>query len=549
MKWNNNSIIVVTSLIFLLLAACSNNSDNSEELTSSGNTEDQVLNLFNGDTIPTMDVSMATDEYAFQFLSMTTEGLYRLGNNGEIMEGIAINHDVSDDGLVWTFHLREEAVWSNGDPVTAHDFVYSWRRSVDPATGSEYGPYLMSGVIKNATEISEGKMKKEELGVVALNDYTLQVTLEKPTPYFESLTTFGTFYPLNEKFVEEKGEKYATSSDTLLANGPFILKDWETTSQSWYVEKNPNYWDAETVKLEKITYNVSKDPQTMVSLYESGKVHQTTLTSDLVDLYSTRDDFTIETVPVLTFMKFNQEHEVLKNVNIRRAISRAIDKDALVNEILNNGSISANGAVPRNFAIDPETKKDFREVAGEVISYDKEKALEYWKTGLAELGIKNVKLELVSSDSELSKIVNEYLANQLQSNLPGLTISIRSVPFEQQLALDAKMDYDIIMSSWSADYLDPYGWLNLWLSNGPNNNTGYANPEYDKLVESTVYELASKEKDRFQAFIKAEKVLLDDAVISPLYQQGNAMLTSPNLKGVISNPFGAEYEYKWAYLE
>jgi oligopeptide transport system substrate-binding protein len=549
MKWNNNSIIVVTSLIFLLLAACSNNSDNSEELTSSGNTEDQVLNLFNGDTIPTMDVSMATDEYAFQFLSMTTEGLYRLGNNGEIMEGIAINHDVSDDGLVWTFHLREEAVWSNGDPVTAHDFVYSWRRSVDPATGSEYGPYLMSGVIKNATEISEGKMKKEELGVVALNDYTLQVTLEKPTPYFESLTTFGTFYPLNEKFVEEKGEKYATSSDTLLANGPFILKDWETTSQSWYVEKNPNYWDAETVKLEKITYNVSKDPQTMVSLYESGKVHQTTLTSDLVDLYSTRDDFTIETVPVLTFMKFNQEHEVLKNVNIRRAISRAIDKDALVNEILNNGSISANGAVPRNFAIDPETKKDFREVAGEVISYDKEKALEYWKTGLAELGIKNVKLELVSSDSELSKIVNEYLANQLQSNLPGLTISIRSVPFEQQLALDAKMDYDIIMSSWSADYLDPYGWLNLWLSNGPNNNTGYANPEYDKLVESTVYELASKEKDRFQAFIKAEKVLLDDAVIFPLYQQGNAMLTSPNLKGVISNPFGAEYEYKWAYLE
>ncbi|GAA0488198.1 peptide ABC transporter substrate-binding protein [Salinibacillus aidingensis] len=541
-------LLAMAILLTAFLAACGGN-DNAEE-SGEGEDNNQVLHLSNGDTIPTMDSSMATDEYAFQFLSATTEGLYRLGKDGEIKEGIAKTHEKSKDGLTWTFDLREDAVWSNGDPVTAHDFVYAWQRAVDPETGSEYGPYMMSGVIKNATAISEGDMKPEKLGVEAVDDYTLKVNLENPAPYFESLTTFGTFLPLNEEFVKEQGDSYGTSSDTLLASGPFILEDWESTSTSWTLKKNPDYWDADTVQLEKITFDVMKDPQSAVDLYNKGELDRVNLTSDLVDMYRSEDEFSTVTEPVLTFIKFNQtEKESLQNVNIRKAISYAINKEAMVNEIMNNGAIAATGAVPKNFSFHPETGKDFREINGDMVSFDKEKALEYWEKGLKEIGKDTVELEFLSGDTETGKTINEYIQNQLQQNLPGLKVTLKQVPFEQQLDLTSNMNYDMAISSWGADYLDPYGWLNLWLTDGGNNETGYSNSEYDQLVQSSVTELAQQPVKRFEALLEAEKIVFEDAVIAPLYQQGKAQLTNPDLKGVIRNDFGAEYEYKWAYME
>ncbi|QHS23665.1 peptide ABC transporter substrate-binding protein [Virgibacillus sp. MSP4-1] len=541
-------LLAMALLLTAFLAACGGN-DNAEQ-SGEGEDNKQVLHLSNGDTIPTMDSSMATDEYAFQFLSATTEGLYRLGKDGEIKEGIAKTHEKSKDGLTWTFDLREDAVWSNGDPVTAHDFVYAWQRAVDPDTGSEYGPYMMSGVIKNATAISEGDMKPEKLGVEAVDDYTLKVTLENPAPYFESLTTFGTFLPLNEEFVKEQGDSYGTSSDTLLASGPFTLEDWESTSTSWTLKKNPDYWDADTVQLEKITFDVMKDPQSAVDLYNKGKLDRVNLTSDLVDMYRSEDEFSTVTEPVLTFIKFNQtEKESLQNVNIRKAISYAINKEAMVNEIMNNGAIAATGAVPKNFSFHPETGKDFREINGDMVSFDKEKALEYWEKGLKEIGKDSVELEFLSGDTETGKTINEYIQNQLQQNLPGLKVTLKQVPFEQQLDLTSNMNYDMAISSWGADYLDPYGWLNLWLTDGGNNETGYSNSEYDQLVQSSVTDLAQQPVKRFEALLEAEKIVFEDAVIAPLYQQGKAQLTNPDLKGVIRNDFGAEYEYKWAYME
>ncbi|MBD1221614.1 peptide ABC transporter substrate-binding protein [Virgibacillus halodenitrificans] len=544
------SLLLVAALLLSIMAACGgdDNEDNAGD-SAEGNNE-QVLHLTNGDTIPTMDASMATDEYAFQFLSSTTDGLYRLGENGEIKEGIATNHEVSEDALTWTFNLREDAVWSNGDPVTANDFVYAWQRAVNPDTGSEYGPYMMSGVIKNASAISSGDKKVDDLGIKALDDYTLEVTLEKPTPYFESLTTFGTFLPLNQKFVEEQGKDYATSTDTLLSNGPFILKDWESTANKWKLVKNPDYWDADTVQLEEITYDVVKNPQTLVDLYEKGEIDRADLSSDLVDLYSTRDDFNTITESSMTFIKFNQtKSEALKNENIRKALSRAVDKQALVDEILNNGSLVSNGAVPQDFAAHPETGEDFRDINGDMVTFSKDEAKKYWEKGLEEIGQDKVELEFLSGDSETSKVMNEYIANQLQTNLPGLTVTLKQVPFEQRLDLTTNMDYDIAISAWGADYLDPYGWLNLWLTDGGNNETGYSSEEYDQLVQSTVGDLAQKPVERFEASLEAEKVLFDDAVIAPLFQKARAQLISPELTGVINNSFGAKYEYKWASME
>ncbi|RDW22361.1 peptide ABC transporter substrate-binding protein [Oceanobacillus arenosus] len=557
MKLKNWALLLAFGLILSVLAACGGGSsekpsDNAGKGTEGTATEgENVLNFVNGDTIPSMDPSLATDEYGFQFLGTTMEGLYRLGENAQIQEGIAIDHTVSDDGLTWTFNLREDAKWSNGDPVTANDFVYAWQRAVNPDTGSEYGPYMMNGVIKNATAISTGEAPVEDLGVKADGDYTLVVELENPTAYFESLTTFGTFLPLNQKFVEEQGDKFATSSDTLLANGPFILKDWESTSNSWNLVKNDDYWDADTVQLDKMTYEVVKKPQTGVDLYEAGTVDRAPLSSDLVDQYATHEDYTVEPQTAMYFLKMNEtRNEALANTNIRAAISRAFDKEAIVNEILNNGSLVANGILPSDFSRmpedSPEAGTDFREVNGDLVTYDVDAALEYWNKGLEELGTDAVELELLGDDGESAKVMGEYLSNQLSTTLPGLTVTLKNVPFKQRLDLDSNMDYDLLISGWGPDYLDPYTFLNLFLTDGDNNKMGYSNPKYDELINATTTELATDNAARYENFLEAEKVLFEDAAIAPIYQKAVAQLVSPKVQGVIVNPFGATYEYKWA---
>ncbi|MFD1851985.1 peptide ABC transporter substrate-binding protein [Oceanobacillus bengalensis] len=557
MKLKNWLVLFLLGLGLTVLAACAS----GEEEEATGNGQDgeseseqpaesegeQVLNFLNPETIPSMDPSLATDESSFVYLAATMEGLYRLDENAQPVPGIALEHDVSDDGLTWTYTLREDAVWENGTPVTAHDFVYAWRRAVDPATGSEYGPYMMNGVIKNATAVSSGEVGVEELGVTAEDDYTLVVELENPTPYFETLTTFGTFFPLNQEFVEEQGDDFATSSDTLLANGPYTIEEWTSTSNSWELAKNAAYWDADTVQMDKLTFEVVKDPTTAVRLYEEGTVDRADLTSDLVDQYSTNEDYVITADTFVYFIKFNQEaNEALANTNIRSAISRAFDKQALVDEILNNGSLVANGLIPGDFTPMPETGEDFRAVSGDLVTYDLEAAKGFWEDGLAELGTDSVELELLTDDDETTKLMVEYIANQLTSNLPGLELSIKQVPKEQRLDLDTSMDYEVQISRWGPDFLDPFTYMNLWTTDSGNNMMGYSSAKYDELVFATAAELATDNVARYENFLEAEKVLFEDAAIAPIYQASRAQLVSPRVEGVFVNPFGATYEYKWA---
>jgi oligopeptide transport system substrate-binding protein len=551
MKRKLTWLLALSLVLSMFLAACSGDkekADDPKEPADDPKVEEveQVLNFVNGDKIPSMDPSMATDEYGFQFLGATMEGLYRLDENAKVAPGIATKHEVSADGKTWTFTLREDAKWSNGDPVTANDFVYAWQRAVDPATGSEYGPYMMGGVIKNATAVNKGEVPLDQLGVKADGDYKLVVELENATAYFESLTTFGTFLPLNKKFVEEKGDAFATSADTLVSNGPFKFESWESTADKWTLVKNADYWDAATVKLEKMNYQVVKEAQTAVDLYEAGTVDRAGLSSDLVDQYATHEDYVVTPQTSVFYFKINQtKNKALANVNIRKAISRAFDKESLVNEILNNGSIVANGLVPKDFVPTPDGK-DFREVSGDLVKYDVAEAQKFWEQGLKELGIDKLTVEFLGGDSDTSKMMDQFIANQLQKNLPGLTITLKPVPFEQRLDLDTAMDYDVQFAGWGPDFLDPYTFLNLWLTDGGNNKMGYSNPEYDKLVNETATTLATDNKARFDNFLKAEKILFEDAAIAPVYQKATAQLVSPKVQGVFVNPFGATYEYKWS---
>jgi oligopeptide transport system substrate-binding protein len=549
MKVKHWLLLFTFGLLLSVLAACSG--DESKEPAGKDAKEEEkgekVLNFLNPEAIPSMDPSLATDESSFIYLAATLEGLYRLDEKTQPSPGIATKHEVSKDGLTWTFTLREDAKWSNGDPVTAHDFVYAWQRAVDPATGSEYGPYMMNGVIKNATAVSKGEATVDQLGVKADGDYTLVVELENPTPYFETLTTFGTFFPLNKKFVEEKGDSFATSSENLLANGPYTINNWSSTSDTWELVKNKDYWDAKTVKMDKLTYKVVKDPQTALDLYEEGTVDRMDLTSDLVDQYSTNDDYLVSADTFVYFLKFNQTtSDALANKNIRAALSRAFDKDGLVNEILNNGSIVANGLVPTDFTPIPETGEDFRKVSGDLVAYDLEAAKEFWAKGLAELGTDSVELEFLADDDKTTKLLVEYVANQLSTNLEGLKVNIKQVPKEQRLDLDTAMDYELQLSRWGPDFLDPFTFMNLWVTDGGNNMTGYSSTEYDRLVTETATKFATDNAARYKNFLEAEKVLFEDAAIAPVYQASRAQLISPRVQGVFVNPFGATYEYKWA---
>jgi oligopeptide transport system substrate-binding protein len=311
--------------------------------------------------------------------------------------------------------------------------------------------------------------------------------------------------------------------------------------------KNKDYWDANTVKMDKLTFKVVKDPQTALDLYEEGTVDRMDLTSDLVDQYSSNDDYLVSADTFVYFLKFNQTtSDALANKNIRLALSRAFDKEGLVNEILNNGSIVANGLVPKDFTPMPETGKDFREESGDLVKYDLEAAKEFWAKGLEELGTDSVELEFLADDDKTTKLLVEYVANQLSTNLEGLKVNIKQVPKEQRLDLDSNMDYELQLSRWGPDFLDPFTFMNLWTTDSGNNWTGYSSPVYDQLVFDTASKLATDNVARYNNFLDAEKVLFEDGAIAPVYQSSRAQLISPRVQGVFVNPFGATYEYKWA---
>lgn len=556
MRKSNWLLLVFGLVLSLFLAACSGGDDTSSEDTGSdeGTEEssvEQVLNLVEASQIPTMDSSHATDAVAFQWLGETMEGLYRLDENVEPQPAIAAGEpEISEDGLEWTIELREDAVWSNGDPVTANDFVFAWRRAVNPDTGSEYGPFMMNGVLKNAEAINNGEMDVEELGVEAVSDTELHITLEKPIPYFHSLLTFGTFLPLNEDFVTEQGDDYALNSDNLIYNGPFVLENWDPTAEdSWKLVKNEDYWDAESVQLEEINVSVVKETSTAVNLYNTGEIDRAALTAEYVEQYAGTEDYTTLAEPTLFYLKMNQANEALANQNIRKAIAMSIGKQDLVDVILANGSIVSNGAVPQDFSTHPESGEDFRDINGDLLTEDKEEAKNLWTTGLEELGVEEVELEYLGGDSDLGQEMDAYIKDQLETNLEGLTVNVTSVPFEERISRDENSEYDLQNSGWGPDYLDPNTWLEMWTSTSPYMTMNYENEEYDSLIAEANNELLTEPVERYENFLEAEKVLMEDAAIAPIYQRSRAYLWRPSVKGVIFNPMGADFTYKNAYIE
>jgi oligopeptide transport system substrate-binding protein len=551
-------LLVLTLVLSMFLAACSggNNEDeatpdNDSDATGSELAENQEITVLESAEIPSMDSVLAEDTVGFTMINNVNEGLYRLDQEQNPIPALSDGEPtVSEDGTVYTFKLRE-AKWSNGDAVTANDFVYAWQRALLPDSASFYGPYIMTGVIKNADKVKAGEVDPSELGVKALSDTELEVTLEKPVPYFTALMAFPTFYPQNQKFVEEKGADFAKNAENLIFNGPFKMTSWDgVAATEWTLEKNEEYWDAENVTLTKINYNTSKDPQAAANAFEAGQADVTPKLSTPAVISQYEGDSRLVTwlEPTEFWLKFNQENEALANKNIRFALSLAFDKDALVNDILQNGSLAANYAVPAEFVKHPETGEDFREANGDLNAFDAEKAKEYWEKGLAELGVESLELNFLGGDTETSKTVDAFLKDQLQNNLPGLTINLESVPFSVRLDREDTQNYDILHAGWGPDYPDPMTYSDLWLTGGGHNKMSYSNAKYDELVKSAQTELADKPAERFEALQEAEKVLFEDAALAGTYQRASNILVNEKLEGFTYHIFGPEYSWKFAKL-
>ncbi|MBQ6458081.1 MAG: peptide ABC transporter substrate-binding protein [Exiguobacterium sp.] len=535
------SILLMMTFILALgsvLAACSTGGD-SDGGGSSSNGE-KVLRLTSTSDITTADPALATDEVAFNLIANTMEGLYRLDKDGNAIPALAEGEpEVNEDETVYTFTLRD-AEWSNGEPVTANDFVYAWQRAVDPATGSQYA-YIMN-TVKNAEAINTGDTPKEELGVKAIDEKTLEVTLERPDPSFLSLTSFGTFTPINEAFATEKGEDFTTGPENLLYNGPFTWTKWDR-EQGYVLTKNESYWDAENVALDAVDVKVVKETSTVVNLYEAGDVDYAGLASEQVAAFQEDEDYNTGLRSAIGYFKFNHEDELFSDVNARKAIARAVDPSGIIDQLLNNGSVATTSFIPKDF-IKYEDGTDYTEGV-EYFKTNTEEAASLWEE---VTGGEATTIELLSFDSEVSKQISEYMKGQIESNLPNVTVEIAQQPFNNKLEREAKGDYQMSFALWGPDYQDPLTNLGIFTSDNGQNDINYSSSEYDKLIDEASAETSIDA--RYDLFKEAEALLIEqDQAIMPIYQAGVAYLIRPNVENFNRQLFGADYQYKYVDIK
>ena len=493
--------------------------------------------------VASMDPQVAVDGTSFEVLAAVTEGLYSLDADGSAIPAMADKVEKSEDGLTYTVTLKD-AKWSNGTPVTANDFVFAWRRLVDPKTASEYA--FMGGIagLKNADDISAGKVSPDQLGVTAKDDKTLVIELDTPVPFFESLMAFPSFFPVNEEFYNKCGDKFATTVDTILCNGAFKVTSYEPAATTINLEKNADYWDADKVQLSGIQYQVIKDSQQAMLAYQNGDLDVATLSGEQVEQFQADPEFQSIMAGYLWYISPNLKTPGLENENLRKALALSYDKDAIVNNILKDGSIKADFAVPTLLATGPDGK-DFRDGTDTYLSTDKAKALEYYDKAKEELGKDSFSYTMIVEDTESAQNVAQFIQAEIQKTLPGVTINIETMPKKNRVERMQEGTFELGLTRWGPDYADPMTYLDMWTTDSPNNYGFWSNAEFDQIIQSAKKgELALDVNARWDALKKAEKMVMDEAVIFPVYQKGNAVMIKKNVSGIEFHSVAINRVYK-----
>lgn len=536
-----SKMMLCASALALALSGCSSGSQNSTGST-------QVLNLAKENDVITMDSTLATDGMSFEVINMIIEGLETTNEEGDIVPALAESYEVSEDGLTYTFHLRD-AKWSNGDPVTASDFEYAWKDAAsDPTSDYAYIFGTDGACIKGASEAMGNPENKDALAVKAEDEKTFVVELERKTPYFVSLTTFPPFYPVNEKFAEEQGEQYGLSPENLLFCGPFKLEEW-TKGNSLKLSKNEDYWGADDVALEEINISIVPEPSSAALAFENGTTDYARLNSSLVDKYKDNEAYQSVLGSFLWYLQYNLENSDLQNENLRKALAYAVDRDNLTQNVLKDGSIAAEGFVTKQLANGPDGK-DYRETADGYFlerGQDSEKlAQEYFEKAKQELGKDEINLRFLFEPSDPSKSAAEFMQSEF-AKLDGLNIEMISQEKNVRLKTQQNGDFDLVLTRWGPDYADPTTYLNVILPDTSFNYGHYRSEEYKKALDEAAN--AETDEERWELLKKAEKIAMDDVAVAPIFQTGASDLINPKVKHLVDNPVGVPFVYKYVTIE
>ncbi|MBT8901241.1 peptide ABC transporter substrate-binding protein [Lactobacillus delbrueckii subsp. bulgaricus] len=524
----------------LVLAAC------GQQKSSQSQTK-QVLNWTESAQISTQDPSLTTDSTSFQALLNTQEGLYRLDKKQKPQLALAKSAKVTDGGKTYTFVLRD-AKWSNGQAITANDFVYSYRRSLNPKTKSSMAFYLYQ--IVNAEAINAGKKPVSSLGVKALSKNKLQIKLVRPVSYFKLLLAFPLFFPENQQFIEKVGSKYGTAAKYTISSGPFKLTKWTGSNKQFTLVKNQNYWDKKNVKLDKVNETISETSSTAYNLYQAGKLDETYLTGEQVKANKGKSTFYDRPASAIQRLELNRKKvKAFNNFNIRRALSLAIDRESLA-KVLSDGSVAAKGFVPSGMGNNPTTGEAFYKEAyvKEAVSYNLKEAKKYLAKGYKELGIKSLNLNLTVSDTDSAKQVGEFLQSKL-GELPGVKITVTILPYTTLISRQSAGNYQLTIENWQAILGDPINFLDVFEKDSCYNTSGFASSKYDQLLNEAENVYGNKPVQRWKRLVAAEKLLMNEQGTIPLIQTAKPQLVQSYVKNVSYNPLGIPYDFKLVYIK
>ncbi|MBG0763954.1 MAG: peptide ABC transporter substrate-binding protein [Tissierellales bacterium] len=490
--------------------------------------------------VPTLDQHLANSIPSATVGHQIFEGLIRT-YQGEVRPGIAEDWDMSEDGTVYTFYLRD-AQWSDGEPVTAQDFEYSFRRLLDPETASGYA--FIGMALKNANAVNKGEVPVEELGVRAIDEKTLEVELENPAGYFLSMLSMMQFAPTRQDYVEEFGKDYAANAENNAYNGPFIVKEWRHEDRL-ILEKNPNYWDADSINLDEVHIIIVPDQMTALAMFEDGELDMVEVPAEVVSQYE--DDVEYYYNGANDFIKLQMDgSSPLENKDLRLALNYALDRQEFI--MLSTGGLydpNPRYVLPQVNGVDGEYGDEYPYEAYPVEG-DVDKALEHLDAAMEALGVSDpseIELELLTTDVERTRKEAEIIQDDLESKL-GIKINIRQVPYKQRLEMEGNKEFEMVVTGWAPDYSDPMTYLELWTTDSGYNHGSYSNPEYDAKIE--LARTSTDPQERMDAMFEAEKILLEDGAIIPLQLRRIAMLTNPDLVGFESYFVGLSYEYTYA---
>jgi oligopeptide transport system substrate-binding protein len=492
----------------------------------------------------TLDSQKATDEISIMVQTHTSEGLTRMDPKNNPMPGIAESW-VMKSPTEYIFKLRPQAVWMDGKPVTAHDFIYGWKRALDPKTASEYASILYP--LKNARDINAGKKPLDDLGVKAIDDFTLDVQLESPTGYFLRLLSFVTYFPARKDIIEKYGDQYASEADKLISNGPFYVSEWKHNS-SLKMTKNEKYWNKDAIGLNEINMPyLIRDDNSEYNMFKEGKYAlMRTISKELLpDAQANKLQIRKYNNGTIWYFQINTTRKITGNKNFRKAMQIVLDRNEFVTQVVGiPGAKPAFGLIPDYM---PAVEKSFgEEFNREFKDSDVETAKKYLAAAKKELGLTEIpELVVLASDVTTTRRDAEYFQRYFKEKL-GVNLKLDFQTFKVRLERTTNKDFDLVISGWGPDYMDAMTFADLFTSWNGNNNTGWKSDKYDSEIKKAMGSV--DQKVRVTAMLEAEKILLDEAPIIPYLQMSRVYVQDPRLTGVIRSPVGADPDFYFAKL-